>query len=113
MGLDRVRKYKRCSFCMRHGKIQHMPDEQDVRLKAHTLFIGRVLYYAIFQSNEHHLHILRFATGVVLCSPCSDLVFVFTFVYMGTLSDTIGLESSTNQYFYFDSLHAHNMSKRP
>ena len=42
---DRVRKYKRWSFFVRYGKIQHLSNEQGVRLKAHTLLIGWVLYF--------------------------------------------------------------------
>ena len=42
---------------VRYGKIQHMSKEQGVRLKAHTLFLGRVLYFPIPHSNEHRLHI--------------------------------------------------------
>ena len=54
----RVRKYKRCSLFMRYEKIQPSSKEQGVRLKAHTLFIGRGLYFHISHSNEHRLHIL-------------------------------------------------------
>ena len=56
--LDRVRKYKRCSFFVRYVILQHMFNEWGVRLKAHTLFIERVLYLPISHSNEHRLHIL-------------------------------------------------------
>ena len=57
----RVRKYKRCSFFVWYGKIQHMFHEKSVRLKAHTLFIERVLYFPHIQishSNEHRLHVI-------------------------------------------------------
>ena len=59
--LGRVRKYKHCSFFVRYLKIQHMFTEQGVRLKAHTLFIERVLYFPISHSNEHRLHIFSHA----------------------------------------------------
>ena len=38
--------------------------EQSVRLKAHTLFVERVLYFPISHSNEHRLHINRFICAV-------------------------------------------------
>ena len=40
---------------VRYGEIQHMSKEQGVRLKAHTLFLGRVLYFPIPHSNEHRI----------------------------------------------------------
>ena len=46
------------SFFVRYGKIQHMSNNQGVRLKAHTLIIVRVLYFPISHSNEHRLHIV-------------------------------------------------------
>ena len=39
------------------GKYSTCP-MKGVRLKAHTLFIGRVLYFPISHSNEHRLHII-------------------------------------------------------
>ena len=35
-----------------------MSNEQGTRLKAHTLFIGQVLYLSMSHSNEHRLHII-------------------------------------------------------
>ena len=36
--------------------IQHMSNEQGTRLKAHTLFIGQVLFLSMSHSNEHREH---------------------------------------------------------
>ena len=58
MWVDRMRKYKRCSFSVRYGKMQHTSNERDFRLKAHILFIGRVLFFPISHSNEHRFHII-------------------------------------------------------
>ena len=36
-----------------NAKIQHMSNEQGVRLKAHTLFIERMLYFPVSHSYEY------------------------------------------------------------
>ena len=67
--LDRVRKYKRCSFFVR----QNISNEYCVRLKAHTLFIGRVLYFLTSHSNEHRLYILLRLGGLTAMFKSSRL----------------------------------------
>ena len=42
---------------VRYGETPHMSKKKSVRLKAHTSFLGRVLYFPIPHSNEHRLHI--------------------------------------------------------
>ena len=50
MSLDRVRKYKLCSFS--RNVVEH--NEYGVRLTDQTLFIGQVLSFPMLHSNEHH-----------------------------------------------------------
>ena len=62
-----MRKYKRCSFVVWYGKIQHSSNKKGIRLKAHTLFIRRVLYIPISHSIEHRLHIFHGCDSVSCC----------------------------------------------
>ena len=59
-------------------EIQHTSDEQGVRLKAHTLFIGQVLYFPISHSNEHRLLILVFRYLRLLCPALITCASCFT-----------------------------------
>ena len=65
---DRMKKYKRYSFFVRYGQIQNFFNEWGVRLKAHTSFVERVLYFPISHTNEHRLHISY------SCSPVLKLM---------------------------------------
>ena len=87
----RVIKYKRCSFFVWYGKMQHMFHESSVRLKAHTLFMKRVLYFPISHSNEHRLHIVtvlasfyssvsEFWCAISLCVFISLRFYAMTFL---------------------------------
>ena len=71
--LDRVREYKRL-FPVLYGIRQHSSNKKVVRIKSHTLFIGRVLYCPLSHSNKDHLHIacwVAFIIETVLLLYCS------------------------------------------
>ena len=93
-----LRKYKWYSFScsVRYWKILHMFKEYGVRLKVHTLFLGRVLYFPIPHSNEHRLHII---TNPLLAPRITIISFFICYIFPWRLKRFFQFEIIINVLF--------------